>query len=298
MSTLQPTVPTPAALPKLRPVAWLRPLLKHPSGAFGFFGVMFFILLSFVGPLVIPPTKANPSKQYLAPSPTNILGTDNQGKDIFTQIVYGGAPVITVALIAGLIKTAVAITLGALAAYLGGVVDRVINGVANFILTIPYLVAVTVLASFIRLNSPVLLAFLIAAFAWPVLMRTVRAQVLSLREREYIEAARALNLGTFHIIFREILPNMASYIAISMILAMTNAIYAQIALITLGLVPFSDQNWGIMIFKARTLGAINTARTAMYILAPVLAIALFQWSLVTLARSIEDVFNPRLRTGA
>ncbi len=298
MTTATPSLPQAhrLALPRLGGI-WSA-IRRHPSGAIGLFGVTFFLLMAFVGPIFIPEPKVNVQARSQPPSAEYLLGTDNQGKDIATQIVHGARPVITVALLTGILTTLVAITLGALAAFLGGLFDRVVNSAANFVLTIPYLVAMTVLASFIRLNSPITQALILTLWSWPVLMRTVRAQVLSLREREYVEAAVALNLGTPHIIFREILPNMASYIAISMILAMTSAIYAQIALITLGLVPLSDLNWGKMIFSARTTGAIYIADTIWFILAPVLAIALFQWSLVTLARSIEDVFNPRLRSGA
>jgi len=298
MTTATPTLPQTRRLPLPRLGGIWRAIRRHPSGAIGLFGVTFFLLMAFIGPLIVPVPRVNVQARSQPPSFEHILGTDNQGKDIAAQIVHGSRPVITVAVLTGLITTGIAITLGALAAFFGGLFDRVVNSAANFVLTIPYLVAMTVLASFIRLNSPIMQAIILSLWSWPVLMRTVRAQVLSLREREYVEAAVALNLGTPHIIFREILPNMASYIAISMILAMTSAIYAQIALITLGLVPLSDLNWGRMIFLARTTGALYLSDTVWFILAPVMAIALFQWSLVTLARSIEDVFNPRLRSGA
>jgi peptide/nickel transport system permease protein len=155
-----------------------------------------------------------------------------------------------------------------------------------------------VLAGLIRFNNVTLLAVILGALAWPSLTRAIRAQVLSLRERDFVEAARALDLGTGHIILREILPNMMSYIAISLIFAMTSAIYAQVGLVFLGLVPFSGTNWGVMLSLAWTRGAIFYRDSLWYIMSPVAAIALFQLSLVSLTRSLEEVFNPRLRTGA
>ena len=101
-----------------------------------------------------------------------------------------------------------------------------------------------------------MLAFIIAAVSWPTLLRAVRAQVLSLKEREYVEAARVLDLGTWHILFREVLPNMTSYIVINFVIAMTSAIYGQIILYFFGLVPLSGDNWGLMIQFAFTKGAI------------------------------------------
>jgi peptide/nickel transport system permease protein len=123
----------------------------------------------------------------------------------------------------------------------------------------------------------------------------VRSQVLSLKERDYVEAARSLDLGLFHIVFREMLPNMQSYIVIHFILALTSAIYAQAAIIFLGLVPLSGQNWAIMLYFAYNQGALFFRDSFWYIASPILAIALFQLALVSLAMALEDVFNPRLR---
>jgi peptide/nickel transport system permease protein len=125
----------------------------------------------------------------------------------------------------------------------------------------------------------------------------VRAQTLSLKERDFIEAARALDLGTRHIIFREMVPNMMSYIVISFTLALTTAIYDQVALIFLGLVPFSGSNWSVMISWGWNHGALFFKNSVWYIMAPVVAIAVLQLAIITMARSLEMVFNPRLRAG-
>jgi peptide/nickel transport system permease protein len=105
-------------------------------------------------------------------------------------------------------------------------------------------------------------------------------------------------LGTPHIIFREIVPNMMSYIIISFTLAMTGAIYALVGLVLLGLAPFSGTNWGIMLSLAYTRGAMFFSDSLWYIMSPVVAIAILQLALVTMNRSLELVFNPRLRTEA
>ncbi|MFN3337870.1 MAG: ABC transporter permease, partial [Thermomicrobium sp.] len=154
-----------------------------------------------------------------------------------------------------------------------------------------------VLSAFVKLDRPWHLALLIGVLSWPTLLRAVRAQVLSLKEREYVEAARALGLGTMHILFREILPNMAPYIVMSFTIGVTSAIYAQVGLYFLGLAPLAGENWGIMLNLAWVRGAIFYKDSVLYILAPVLAIALLQLTLVTTARTLESVFNPRLREG-
>jgi peptide/nickel transport system permease protein len=167
---------------------------------------------------------------------------------------------------------------------------------ADVFLAIPRFPLLVVLAGMIHVDSLAFLALILALLSWPSLYRAVRAQVLSLRERDYVEAAVLLGLGTRHIVFKEILPNMMSYIAISFAFAMTGAIYAQTGLIFLGLVPFSSSNWGVMINIAWTRGNIFYPDAALYILAPVFAIAFFQLAMVWMTRSLEEVFNPRLRT--
>jgi peptide/nickel transport system permease protein len=175
--------------------------------------------------------------------------------------------------------------------------DSAIMGLADIVLTIPQFPLLIVLAGLLRFNSVVILAVILGLLSWPSLTRAIRAQVLSLRERDFVEAARALDLGTRHIILREIMPNMASYLVVSLIFAMTAAVYAQVGLVFLGLVPLSGTNWGVMLQLAWTKGAIFYPKALWYIMGPVLAIALFQLALVFASRSLEEVFNPRLRTG-
>lgn len=276
----------------------LKPLLKKPNGFIGFIAVSFYMIIGFMGPLVVPTPRTDVKAILAPPSYEHPLGTDNKGKDILVLLIRGGREILSVALVTGLMTTVISVTLGSLAAYLGGALDRVINFVANFLLTIPHLILLAVLALLIRLDNPLVLALLLSIISWPSLMRAVRSQVLSLRERDYVEAAVALDLGTWHIILYEILPNMASYIIINLIFGMTSAIYAYGGLLFLGFVPINvtQPNWVVIISGALTSGAINNQDTALWLLAPIMTIALLQWSLITLARSIEDVFNPRLRS--
>ena len=147
-------------------------------------------------------------------------------------------------------------TFGSLGGFVGGRTDAGFTWLADMVLTIPQLPLLAVLAGILRLNSMVAVAALIGVLSWPTLMRAIRAQVLSLKERDYVEAARALDLGTPHIIFHEILPNMRSYIAINFILAMTSrrSIAGRPDLPRAG--AALGHNWGVMINLAWTRGAI------------------------------------------
>jgi len=278
-------------------VEFLRTLSRRPVGLAGFIGIVFFVFLAYIAPLFIPAsTDPNIKEVYLSPSLAHLLGTDFQGRDTFSQIVWGGRDILTVGFLAAAFSTLLAVTFGALAATLGGRFDAAILAITDIALTIPQLILLIVVAAIVRPSGFLVLAVILALLQWPSLLRQVRAQVLSLKERDYVEAARSLDLGLFHIIFREMLPNMRSYIAIHFILAMTQAIYAQAAIIFLGLVPLSGQNWGIMLYFANSQGALFFRNSFWYIISPILAISLFQLSLVSFASALEDIFNPRLRT--
>jgi peptide/nickel transport system permease protein len=273
-------------------------LAKKPVGLVGFLGVTFFFLLAFVVPLFVPVQDApDTSAIYQSPSfPAHPLGTDNQGRDVFNQIIHGGRDMLLVAVLAAVFSTVIAVTFGSLAATLGGRIDQVILAITDVALTIPTLIVLIVVAAIVRPSSFWMLAVILALLQWPFLLRAVRAQILSLKERDFVEAARSLDLGLFHIIFREMLPNMRSYIVIHLIIATTGAMYAQAAVVFLGLVPISGQNWGIMLYNSYVQGALFFRDSLWYILSPILAIALFQLSLVLLASALEDMFNPRLRS--
>lgn len=227
--------------------------------------------------------------------PAHLLGTDTQGRDIATHIVHGGRELILVAVGAGFISTLIAVLLGSSAAIFGGIVDQILSAFTNLILAIPQFPLLVVLAGLLSLTSPVFLALLIGILSWPTLMRSVRSQVLSLRERDYVEAAVALDLGTRHIMFREILPNMISYIAVHLVFSITAAMYSQIGLVVLGLAPINNYTWGVMLYFGRSRGTMFNPEGASMVLAPVIAIALFQVFMIMFARSLEELFDPRLR---
>uniref|UniRef100_A0A540VA79 ABC transporter permease n=1 Tax=Litorilinea aerophila TaxID=1204385 RepID=A0A540VA79_9CHLR len=275
----------------------LQLLTYNKVGFVGFLCVIAIVLMSYVGPYFVPlDTKTKVDQIYQPPSWEHWLGTDHQGRDIFSQIVNGGKDVIYVAAVAALLSTFIAVTFGTLSGFVGGWIDSVIMACTDIVLTIPQLPLLAVLAAFISLNNLTFLGVLLGMLGWPALLRAVRSQALSLKERDFVEAARALDLGTWHIVFRELVPNMMTYIVISFTLAMTGAVYAQVGLVFLGLVPISSSNWGVMINLAWVRGAIFFKDSIWYIMSPVVAIALFQLSVITMTRSLELVFNPRLRS--
>src|SRR5918997_238706 len=124
-----------------------------------------------------PETVAAPvvAEIFKSPSSSHLLGTDYAGRDVLTQVIRGGRSIMVVGALAAALSTAIAVTLGALSAYLGGRFDAAVLGLTDVVLTVPYLVLLGVLAAFVKLDSPFLLALIIASVAWPTLLRAVRA---------------------------------------------------------------------------------------------------------------------------
>ncbi len=293
----------PAGIPDVKPTrgsgpvrSFLRALLRSKTGFVGFWVFLLLCLMGLFGQYFVKTdNEAHTNDIYQFPSSAHWLGTDFEGKDTLKQIIAGGQDVIVVGLVAALVSTIIAVAFGSLAAYLGGAFDSVVVQVTDFVLTVPQFPLLLVLSAYLQLDSAVLLALLLGALGWPTLLRAVRAQVLSLKEREYVEAARLVDLGTTRIIVRELMPNMASYILINFITAMTGAVYALAGLYLLGLAPMSGTNWGIMINEAWTKGAIFNSDSAFFLLSPLIVISILQVSSIWLMRSLEEIINPRLR---
>ncbi|HLN64599.1 MAG TPA: ABC transporter permease [Symbiobacteriaceae bacterium] len=277
----------------------LRIMSRNKVGFAGFLVTLLIVLVSFAAPLFFKmDMSAHADLIYQAPSAAHWLGTDYQGRDNFLQILTGGRDVIYVAFLAGVITVVIAVVFGSLAAVVGGWVDTILTGAAELVITIPSYPLLLVLAGFVRLNNPGGLAMIIAATHWGSLMLAIRSQVFSLKERDYVQAARALGLPTAHVLFREIIPNMASYILTALVMSMTGAIYSQVGLYFLGIVPMGDHsNWGVMFGLASRQGAIYGKSSIYFIMSPIVMIVILQYALYSMNRSLEELFNPRLRSG-
>ncbi|HET6987080.1 MAG TPA: ABC transporter permease, partial [Kribbella sp.] len=274
----------------------LRGLRRSPAGFIGFVIVALLVLITAIGPFFTPEVVPDVKSIMLpAGSPGHLLGTDNEGKDVLIQMIDGGRAVIFIGFAAAAISTIIAIVFGSLAAYLGGWVDSVVVTAADVALTVPTIVLLAVLGAMFKIDSPILLAVLVGSLTWPVLTRAVRSLVLSLKEREFVEAAGLLDLGTIRVIFVEILPNMASFMLMNFMIAVSNAIYTLVGLYLLGLAPLTGSNWGIMLNRAWIAGAIFNEDSLAFILSPIVAIVLLQLGLVMMTRSLEEILNPRLR---
>ncbi|MBX7213594.1 MAG: ABC transporter permease [Thermoflexales bacterium] len=276
----------------------LRLFARNKLGLVGLVLVGLLVLSAVIGPGLRPVgDTADLAHASEGPTAEHPLGTNFQGLDNLALLFSGGKDIMLIALITGILETLIAVSIGATAAYFGGRADALLVAFIELWLTIPRFPLLAILATLLKLKEPWMLSIIIAVMGWPSLARQVRTVVLSLKKRDYIEAANMLDLGPGHIIFREMLPNMLSFIAIALVSTIVFAIYYQTSLVFLGLIPFSSANWGVMLSLAENKGAIYTASAAWGVITPIGAIVMLQIGLVWIMRALEEVFNPRLRQG-
>lgn len=274
-----------------------RVMRRKPSRMAGVLILAGFILMAAFGPLFYPDhLPSDPDSISRPPSWEHWFGTDPQGRDVLTLVITGSRYVLLSAGVTALITVVVGTAIGLFSGFRRGRWDTVLMRITDMKLTIPSLPLLLVLATVWKFGNPLQMGLVLGLFGWGGVARAVRAQTLSLRERGFIEAARGLGLSTRHIIGKELLPSMAPYIAMNMLIAVTGAVYAQVGLFFLGVLPYESDNWGVMlnlaVFQA---GAMITPNALGYLLAPLLAILLLTLGIVLVVDAMDEIFNPRLR---
>ncbi len=274
-----------------------RALKRRPSRLVGAGLVVLFALMGLVGPLLYPENLPRDNNAIYAPiSLAHPLGTDFEGTDVLALVVTGSRYVLAAALVAAAVTVLLGTAIGLFAGYRRGASDSILMRFTDLVLTVPGLPLLVVLSTIWRFGSALSMGLVLGLTSWPALARAVRAQTLSLRERGFVEAARGLGLSTPHVVVRELLPNLAPYIAMNLLISVTAGIYAQVGLFFLGVLPFSVNNWGVMLNLAVfSGGALTTTSALPYLLAPLGAILLLTLGIVLVVDAMDEVFNPRLR---
>jgi peptide/nickel transport system permease protein len=274
-------------------------LPRSPKILAGLALLAFFVLLAIIGPFVAPyrPDQvfAN-SPVPLPPSGAHWLGTTNLQQDVFSQLLVGGGNMLVVAFLAGGIATVLSVVIGVTAGYLGGLGDELLSMLANIFLVLPALPLLVILFGFLGKtgsNDLFLVGLIIAVTGWAFGARVLRAQTLSLRNRDYVDSARIIGESRRRIIFAEILPNLTPIVASSFLFTVLYAVGTYTAMAFLGLVN-PNWSWGGMLFYAQGANAELTGYWWWFI-PPGLAVALLGTSLVLLNFGIDEFINPRLR---
>jgi peptide/nickel transport system permease protein len=291
----------------LRELTWRR-FRRHKMAMFGLITLLVLILYSFGGAFFLSESYANytdTSLRLQAPSALHPFGTDTVGRDILARTIYGGQISLLIGLTAVLLETFVGILIGALAGYYGGLVDGILMRFTEAVITIPQLFLLLVMAKFFAGRVPnltllgrtfsgsvVVIIMIIGLTSWPYLARIVRAEFLSLKEREFVLAAKATGTANMQIIFRHILPNSVAPIVVSATLGVANAILTEsyISFLGLGVQP-PTATWGNMLD-----GAYNYIETAPWLwIFPGTLIVLTVLGINFLGDGLRDALDPRSR---
>ena len=280
-------------------LAWER--LRRDRAAMVSFVVIVLIALVAIGaPLLAMLVGHGPNDQYRdigltpqglpkGPSSTFLLGTDDLGRDLLVRIAYGSRISLLVGVVSTLISVVFGVVVGVVAGYLGGRVDTVIALIIDVVLSIPFLLAGIAVVSIVGPSLTVTI-IVIAFFSWSSIARIVRGQVLSIREREYVEAARSLGASDRRIMFVDVLPNVLAPVIVYTTLLIPLAIVSEATLSFLGLgVPAPTATWGGMLD-----GSLQYYRVAWwYLLFPGLALLITTLAFNIFGDGVRDAFDPR-----
>jgi peptide/nickel transport system permease protein len=273
-------------------------LPRSPKAIAGLVIIAVFALLTLIGPWVAPYAPSyNGFAPNLHPSAVHWLGTSNLGADIFSQLLNGARATMVVGFIAGLVATILSVVVGIAAGYFGGGTDEGLSLAANVFLAIPGLPLLIVIDSYLpatgRSNS-LLIGVIIAVTGWAWGARVLRAQTLSVKRRDFVEAARIVGESRWRIMFAEVLPNLLAIVASSFLFTMLYAIGTYVALAYLGVTSTTVWNWGTMLYWAQSSNAPLTGAWWWFV-PPGLCIALVGTGLALLNFGVDEFINPRLR---
>lgn len=259
--------------------------------------ILAYVAVALVGVnLIEPASTGGPRLMGAFQSWKYPLGTNNLGENILSNIVHATPPMLKMILSGAVFSTVIATAVGTVSGYKGGWIDSVLTTFSDIAMTIPGLPLIILILVLYEPSSPYLIGVVLAINAWAGLARTIRSQVLELRDQSYIEASRIMDIPLYRIIVDDILPNVMPYILISFVNTARGVIFGSVALFYLGVLPVNFPNWGLMLNRAYgTGGALYSLKYIYWIVSPMLAIVLLSFGLVLFSQGTERLFNPRIR---
>lgn len=260
--------------------------------------LVFFVLVAIFAPLLVDPAGLRATEatgpRLEGPSLSYPLGTDNLGRSVLTLTIFGSRISLLVGFAATVLSMLIGSVIGIASGYYGRWRDTVLMRLTDWFLVIPFLPLAIVLASLIGPSLPTII-FVIGVTSWPGTARLVRAQTLSVKERPYVERARALGAGGWHLVTRHILPNVFPIIFANTTLTVAIAILSETTLSFLGLGDPLRVSWGSILEFAFNAGA-STAGAWWWLLAPGLAIVLVVLAFTMVGYALDEILNPKLRS--
>jgi peptide/nickel transport system permease protein len=256
--------------------------------------LIFILIALFPGVIAHDSPSQDAYTAQLGISTAHLLGTNHYGQDLFSQLVYGTRNVLIIAFTVGLATTGIAVLIGVAAAYLGGLWDSSLSVLTDVLLVIPLFPLLIVIAAYAHGGTTPVLILAITLTSWSYTARQLRSQALTLRNRDFLEAARVRGERRLYIIVVEVIPTMTSLIVASFL---TNALYAVLFSSSLQFIGLGDPNavsWGTTLYWAQNNAALQTGE-ALWAIAPGALIALLGAAFALLNYAFDEIGNPALR---
>ena len=262
-------------------------------------GILLILLIALPGSVFKPMlnmdlTMLDGSRTNIAPCAEFPLGTQSEGKDILTLLLIGSWVTLKIGLIAGFIGIGLGTILGLISGFFGGKVDTVISTVVDIGMTIPPLAIMILIAASVSNISITGMGVIVSVTAWMQPTRIIRSQMLSLKERSYVQLARISKVGNLEIVFREIMPNLLPFLASTFVNAVSTAILSSIGLEVLGLGPSSSMSLGSTIYFSTYYSAMWRGMWWWW-LPPIVVIVLIFISLFLISLALDELGNPKLK---
>lgn len=282
------------SMKKLAEINWR--LLRNPMGLIGAVLLTAFLVMAIIGPVLAPYDikVIDPLNKFQKPSKDHWLGTDQDGVDIFSQLLVGARTSIIVGIVSAVIASFLGALVGLYSGYVGGWKDEVTMRLNDIVLSIPWLVLMIVVAAMMNKINLVGIILIIGLTGWSYTARMVRAQVLSIRERQFVERAKAIGATDMEIIRRHIFPNTFPLIFANTILTVAMAILSEATLSYLRLRPADAVTWGKMLSYASESSALKIGLQG-WIIVPGICIVLIILAFTLLGYALDEILNPKLR---
>jgi peptide/nickel transport system permease protein len=259
--------------------------------------IMFYLFMGTGGVIILDPPEQGEGQRFLSPfvNMEHPLGTDILGNDLLESIVHATPAMWKMIFAGAVLTTGLGTAIGIISGYKRGRIDTVLMTFTDIVMTIPGLPLLIVLAVALEPENPFVIGAFLSVNAWAGLARSIRSQVLSLRQESYVEASRAMDIGTPKILTYDILPNIMPYVMINFVGSANRVIYSAVGLYFLGVLPFTTLNWGVMMNLAYQNGALLSFQAVHWMILPLVTITMLSYGLVLFAQGMDRLFNPRVR---
>lgn len=256
--------------------------------------VCMFLLLAFAAPAIVPydPEEIT-GASFMAPCREHLLGTNDIGQDIFSEIIFGTRYSLLVGAMATVISWMIGSAVGIISGWYGGIVDHFLMNLTTFVITIPYFPLVIVLSAFLR-GSILTTAFVLGVTSWPGMARVLRSKTLQIKECEYINSIRSMGAGNTYLLLHHVLPEILPLMVYHSILRFKSAILSESSLSFLGLGSALNKSWGTILYYAQAKNAFLTNAWMWWVLPPGFMIILLVFGFMMIAYGLEGTANRKL----